>query len=74
MLRISSLYEKDRGKVAKAKSIWKELGKAVGNSIVALKGDLLTALEQDGIILPVVDLVFLGGKYYPYFVSFKDII
>jgi hypothetical protein len=65
--------EKDWGKVAKAKSIWKEAGKDVENCIDAREGDVLAVLEQDEILPPVVDLVFLDGKYYPYDVSIKDV-
>jgi predicted O-methyltransferase YrrM len=65
--------EKDGGKVVKAKSIWKEAGEDVENCIDAREGDVLAVLEQDEILPPVVDLVFLDGKYYPYAVSIKDV-
>lgn len=65
--------EKDGTKVAKAKSIWKEAGEDVENSIDVQEGDLLEVLEQDEILPPVVDLVFIDGKYYPYVVSVEGL-
>jgi predicted O-methyltransferase YrrM len=65
--------EKDGEKVAKAKSIWKEAGEDVENCINAQEGDVLAVLKQDEILPPVVDLVFLDGKYHHYAVSIRDV-
>lgn len=64
---------KDGNKVAKAKRIWEEAGKDVESWIDVREGNLLEVLEQDDILPPVVDLVFLDGKFYVYAIPVKDV-
>lgn len=56
--------EKDERKVQEAKGIWKEAGEDVENCIRALEGDMMEILQQDELLPPVVDLVFLDGNCY----------
>jgi predicted O-methyltransferase YrrM len=55
--------EKDSSKIFEAKRIWREAGSEVEGWIESREGDLLDLLEQEQLLPPVVDLLFLDGKY-----------
>jgi predicted O-methyltransferase YrrM len=55
--------EKDSSKIFEAKRIWRKAGSEVEGWSESREGGLLDLLEQEELLPPVVDLLFLDGKY-----------